>query len=372
MVGAEDRLKGHESRRRTMAHVADHLSVSALEQQYRSCTDVTAARHLQTIWLLAKGHASAEVAATVSYAQRWVERLLARYNAHGPQALGDLRRRNGTSPTILRPDLRDKLKDRLREPPPDGGLWTSPKVAAWMAGELGLAAVLPQRGWEALKAINWSVLKPRPRHPASATPEEREAFKKSWSRPSLRREPSTRTRRSKSGPRMSTALGGSRSSAGCGRPKVSGRSHWVTTATSGCTSPPSCSRPRARPSGARPSGTCRTGSRSRSSPRCWRCLPVRPGRDGIASSCSGSTAPAGTPRPTRLCRMGSGPSTCLATRPSFSRLSTSGLFWMSRSPTSTSRPSPIWNASSQTEPRRVSRRHFGLDHAARAGTSLRA
>ena len=188
-----------------MAHVADHLSVSALEQQYRSCTDVTAARHFQTIWLLAKGHEIAEVAATVSFARRWVERLRARYNAHGPQALGDLRRRNGTSPSILRPDLLEKLKARLLEPPPDGGLWTSPKVAAWMAGELRLAAVLPQRGWEALKAINWSVQKPRPRHPASATPEEREAFKKSWSRPSLRREPSTRTSRSKSGPRTSTA-----------------------------------------------------------------------------------------------------------------------------------------------------------------------
>ena len=49
-----------------MAHVADHLSVSALEQQYRSCTDVTAARHLQAIWFLAKGHHIAEVSATVS------------------------------------------------------------------------------------------------------------------------------------------------------------------------------------------------------------------------------------------------------------------------------------------------------------------
>src|SRR4051794_16758765 len=188
-----------------MAHVADHLSVSALEQQYRSCTDVTAARHVQTIWLLAKGHASAEVAATVSYARRWVERLLARYNAQGPQALGDRRRRNGTSPSILRPDLLDKLKARLREPPPDGGLWTSPKVAAWMAGELGLAAVLPQRGWEALKAINWSVQKPRPRHPGSATPEERAAFKKSWPRSSPRKLRSTRTSRSRSGRPTSTA-----------------------------------------------------------------------------------------------------------------------------------------------------------------------
>jgi transposase len=188
-----------------MAHVADHVSVSALEQRYRSCTDVTAARHLQAIWLLAKGHQIAEVAATVSYARRWVERLLARYNAEGLEALGDLRRRNGTSPSVLKPDLLDKLKDRLREPPPDGGLWTSPKVAAWMACELGLTRVAPQRGWEALKAIGWSVQKPRPRHPASATPEKRAAFQKSWSRPSMRREPSTRTRRLRSGPRMSTA-----------------------------------------------------------------------------------------------------------------------------------------------------------------------
>ncbi len=190
-----------------MAHVADHLSVSALEEKYRSCTDVTAARHVQAIWLLAQGHHIAEVAATVSYARRWVERLLARYNAEGLEALGDLRRRNGMRPSVLKPEVLDKLKARLRAPPADGGLWTSSKVAAWMAGELGLAAVLPQRGWEALKAIGWSVQKPRPRHPQAATPEEREAFKKGWSRPSLRKGQSTRTNRSRSGPRMSIASG---------------------------------------------------------------------------------------------------------------------------------------------------------------------
>src|SRR5438045_9256598 len=107
----------------------------------------------QVIWLLARGHTIADVAAVTSFVPRWVERLLARYNAHGPQALGDLRRRNGTSPSVLRPDLLDKLKARVREPPPEGGLWTGPKVAAWMAGELGLAAVLPHSGWDALEAI---------------------------------------------------------------------------------------------------------------------------------------------------------------------------------------------------------------------------
>jgi transposase len=189
-----------------MARVAGHLSVEDLEAGFRSARDPTAARHFQVIWLLARGHTIADVAAVTSFVPRWIEQLLARYNAKGPDALGDLRRRNGGVPSVLRPGLLERLRARLTQPPPDGGLWSSRKVAAWMASELGLAAVLPQRGWEALKAIDWSVQKPRPRHPASATPEEREAFKKSWSRPSPRRGPSTRTSRSRSGPRTSTAL----------------------------------------------------------------------------------------------------------------------------------------------------------------------
>src|SRR3954467_4079778 len=260
-----------------MARVAGHLSVEDLEARLQSARDPTATRHVQVIWLLARGHTIADVAAVTSFVPRWIEQLLARYNAHGPEALGDLRRRNGGVPSVLRPELLARLRARLTQPPPDGGLWSSRKVAAWMASELGLAAVLPQRGWEALKAIDWSGQKPRPRHPASATPEEREAFKKSWSRPSPRRGPSTRTRRSRPGRPTSTALAGSRSCAGSGRPKVSGRSPSATTATSGSTSPPSSS-----PARARPSGPCRTACPSRSSPRSWRCLPARPGRDASA------------------------------------------------------------------------------------------
>src|SRR3954466_16264598 len=201
------RLVRPEARRRAMARVADHLSVEDLEARLRSAQDPTATRHFQVIWLLARGHTIADVAAVTSFVPRWIEQLLARYNAHGPEALGDLRRRNGSAPSVLRPELLARLPERLASPASAGGLWTGPKVARWMAGELGLAAVLPQRGWDALKAINWSVQKPRPRHPAAALPEAREAFKKSWSRPSLRSGPSTRTRRLRSGPRMSTALG---------------------------------------------------------------------------------------------------------------------------------------------------------------------
>jgi transposase len=190
-----------------MARVADHLSVEDLEARLRSAQDPTATRHVQVIWLFARGHTIADVAAVTSFVPRWIEQLLARSNAHGPEARGDLRRRNGSAPSVLRPELLARLPERLATPPSDGGLWSSRKVAAWMAGELGLAAVLPQRGWEALKAIGWSVQKPRPRHPGSATPEEREAFQKSWSRPSPKRPRDTRTCRSRSGPPTNTASG---------------------------------------------------------------------------------------------------------------------------------------------------------------------
>ena len=152
-----------------------------------------------------RGHTVSQVSGTTAFGERWIEQLLARYNAEGPEALGDLRRRNGASATILKPELLAKLADRLRDPPSDGGLWASRKVADWMAGELGLTSVAPQRGWEALKAIGWSIQKPRPKNPKSATPEEAAAFKKS-SRALLTKKPqSTPANQSRSLRQTSTA-----------------------------------------------------------------------------------------------------------------------------------------------------------------------
>jgi len=188
-----------------MATLFEHLNVEELEGRYVGCQDATASRHFQVIWLLARGHTVSQVSETTAYGERWIEQLLARYNAEGPEALGDLRRGNGASATIMKPDLLAKLRDRLREPPPDGGLWSGRKVADWMAGELGLSSVAPQRGWEALKAIGWSIQKPRPKNPKSATPEEAAAFKKSSRTPSLRRLRSIPANRSRSSPRTNTA-----------------------------------------------------------------------------------------------------------------------------------------------------------------------
>jgi len=190
-----------------MARVFEHLSVGELEERYRSCAHATEARHVQAIWLLAQGHEIAAVSATTAFGERWVERLLARYNQRGPAALGDLRRANGMRASVLVPELLEQLRERLATPPPDKGVWTSGKVARWMADALGLKTVAPQRGWEALKAIGWSIQSPRPKNPASATPEAREAFKKSWNKLLPRKPRSTRSGRSSSSPPTSTGSG---------------------------------------------------------------------------------------------------------------------------------------------------------------------
>jgi transposase len=189
-----------------MARIVGHLSIEELEARYRAAQDATEARHDQAIWLLAQGRTFLEVAQVLAFVPRWVEELAARYNALGPAALGDQRRRNGRAASLLREDVLAALTERVRTPPDDGGLWSGAKVAAWMARHLGLERVHPQRGWEALKRIGWSIQAPRPRHPRAATPEQQAAFK-GGSMP-LSPRPGRRipTGRSRSGRRTSTAL----------------------------------------------------------------------------------------------------------------------------------------------------------------------
>ena len=189
-----------------MVCIVEHLSVEDLERRYRAAQDATEARHTQAIWLLAQGRSVLDVAGVLAFAPRWVEQLAARYNAHGPDALGDQRRRNGRAASVLTAALLAALAERLKEAPEDGGRWTGAKVALWMARRLGVEQVHPQRGWEALKRVRWSIQAPRPRRPRSATPEQQAEFKGGSTRRPHAPRRRTPTHRSRSGPRMSTAL----------------------------------------------------------------------------------------------------------------------------------------------------------------------
>jgi transposase len=182
-----------------------HLSTDELEARVRAAETVVERTHFQVIWLLAKGRSTRETAEITALSERWVDKLAERYARRGVGALGDQRRGNrGARPLLSDEDL-EALRARLQAPPDDGGQWTGPKVALWIAARLGLEHVHPPRGWEALKKLRWSIQAPRPRNPKAANSDEETAFKKSLSRSPLKKRASTRTRRSRSGPPTNTA-----------------------------------------------------------------------------------------------------------------------------------------------------------------------
>ncbi|MGO9991801.1 MAG: helix-turn-helix domain-containing protein [Terracidiphilus sp.] len=182
------------------------LSSSALEARYEGASDPIGKSHFHALWLLSSGYEVEEVAELLSFSPRWVRALNKRYNEAGPEALGDQRIHNGTKPTILTPAALAALKERIKTPPDDGGLWTGPKIARWLARFHGLKSVHDQRGWDALVAISYSIQQPRPRHPEAATEEDRAALKKNCRPRRPRSSAGIRTQPSRFGRRTNTAL----------------------------------------------------------------------------------------------------------------------------------------------------------------------
>jgi transposase len=188
-----------------MATIKAHLSSVELEARYEGASDPVGKSHFHALWLLSSGYDVEEVAEILSFSARWVRSLIKRYNEGGADALGDQRIHNGTKPTILTPGALAALKERIKTPPDDGGLWMGSKIARWLAKFHGLRSVHDQRGWDALIAIGYSIQQPRPRHPDAASEEDRAALKKSLRRRLRRNSASIRVRALKSGRWMNTA-----------------------------------------------------------------------------------------------------------------------------------------------------------------------
>jgi transposase len=157
-----------------------HLSSEELENHYREAKDPVLRSHYQILWLISLGKTTRQVMEVTGYSRGWIQQLARRYNRYGAEALGDRRHHNpgAKERALLSVEQQQELKEALKKPPPDGGMWNSPKVGEWIERSTGkVLSQKKQRGWEYMRKLGNSPKVPRPRH-KKADKHEQEAFKK--------------------------------------------------------------------------------------------------------------------------------------------------------------------------------------------------
>lgn len=161
------------------AHLEPHFSNEELKESYRLSSDKVESRRWHLLWLIGEKWTIKEAAVVVGLNYNYALDIVKDYNARGKEAVTN--RHKGRKPgekrtALLKQAELAELKERLKTPPPDGGIWTGPKVAHWIAQKTGREKVWPQRGWDYLKKFRYSLKVPRPRHQKGDC-EQQEQFK---------------------------------------------------------------------------------------------------------------------------------------------------------------------------------------------------
>lgn len=155
-----------------------HLPEDDLKARYKSSNTAREARRWHALWLISQGYSPSEVGGLVGLSAYTVRRIITRYNAKGIAGVEDGHRANpGGRIPRLTATQEGRLLGALKGPPPEGGLWSGPKVAAWIERETG-QTTYPQLGWVYLRRLGARLRVPRRRHAKAATKDEQEAFQK--------------------------------------------------------------------------------------------------------------------------------------------------------------------------------------------------
>jgi transposase len=156
-----------------------HLSTDELYRRYRACRHAQEKVRWRALYLISQGEQANRAARRAGRTSGWITQLARRYNERGPIAVpnqkGDLK--CGSKPH-LDPTAAEALDQALRSAAPDGGLWTAPKVAAWIAERTG-QAVHETTAWRYMRRLGFTLQVPRPQHRRRATLEEQANVKKS-------------------------------------------------------------------------------------------------------------------------------------------------------------------------------------------------
>lgn len=185
--------------------LAPHLTTAELEAAARACVDADLRTRIEAIRLVSMGWDLTRVGEALDRTRGWVRELVKRFNEESLLGLEDRRQDNRGRELRLNDDDIAALKQALAGKAPDGGLWTGPKVRAWITERTGKPAG-KRLGWRYLKRLNYSLQQPQTQH-GSADIAAQEAFKKRSSRSSTTSGALSQRRSSKSGRKTKLASG---------------------------------------------------------------------------------------------------------------------------------------------------------------------
>lgn len=161
--------------------VVRHLSADRAEAQYRACRHPIEKVRWHALWLLLRTdpvRTPAQVADLVGLSVITTRDVLKRWNEHGPDGLTDGRKNNGSA-SKLTDGQRAQLLAALKKRPPDGGLWSGPKVVRYVRATWSIE-IAPQTGWTWLVDLGFTLQVPRPSHPKVADPAARRRWEKTY------------------------------------------------------------------------------------------------------------------------------------------------------------------------------------------------
>ncbi len=162
--------------------LAKHLRREELKTRYQSSTDPVESRRWHLLWLVSQRWYLLDAAESIGVSYSYARKVVYAYNQGGVEAIKNRRKgRQMSSRALLSVAQQAELDQALQSPAPDGGLWSGPKVAQWIAHRTRREHVHPQRGWDYLQRLHYSGQRPRPRH-VHADADAQAAFKETCPR----------------------------------------------------------------------------------------------------------------------------------------------------------------------------------------------
>lgn len=130
-----------------------YLTTTELKRHYQQTQDSIEARRWQLLYLVDQQQTIKQAARIVGLNYDYAKEIVRRYNQEGTTGVKNRSQRGQPSPrSLLTPTQQHELKQALQSPPPEGGCWTGPRVARWIAVKTG-RQIWAQRGWEYLQRL---------------------------------------------------------------------------------------------------------------------------------------------------------------------------------------------------------------------------